>query len=89
MPLTAFSKASGEELDVDQVIRRLAGSGDANTSKLLQAGIPDAWRQVIREDLECPSCFTLGADLVRDAISTQGAKRVVRQACFRYPIHLP
>jgi hypothetical protein len=64
MSLTAFSKATGEELDVDHVIRRLAGNKEANTTALLLAGIPDAWRQVIREDMECPSCFTLGADLV-------------------------
>jgi len=89
MPLTAFSRATGEELDVEQVIRRLAGTKEANTTALLLAGIPDAWRRVIREDMECPSCFTLGADLVRDGVSATVSKRVVRQACFRYPTHRP
>ncbi|KAB8168483.1 hypothetical protein FKV24_016360 [Lysobacter maris] len=89
MPLTAFSKATGEELDVEQVLSRLARASSVDSTDLGPEGIPDAWRQIIREDMECPSCFTLGADLVREGVSTRGSKRIVRQACFRYPSHRP
>jgi hypothetical protein len=89
MPMTAFSKATGEELDVEQVLRRLARASGVDSTDLGSEDIPDAWRQVIREDMECPSCFTLGADLVREGVSTRGSKRIVRQACFRYPSHRP
>jgi len=40
-------------------------------------------RVVIRDDMECPSCFILGAELVQESASTQGTKRIMRQACFR------
>lgn len=89
MPLTAFSKANGEELDVEQVLSRLARASGVSDAGMAPEGIPDAWRQSIREDMECPSCFTLGADLVREGVASGGAKRIVRQACFRYPSHRP
>jgi hypothetical protein len=37
--------------------------------------------------MECPSCFILGAELVREGNSNNGKKKVVRQACFRFPQH--
>lgn len=89
MPLTAFSKATGEELDVEQILRRLGRDSGVDTTDLSPERIPDGWRQAIREDMECPSCFMLGAELVREGVSTQGTKRIVRQACFRYPAHRP
>jgi len=89
VPLTAFSSATGEELDVEQVLRRLARVSGVDSTDLDPEDIPAAWRQAIREDMECPSCFVLGAELVREGISTKGSKRIVRQACFRYPSHRP
>ena len=89
MPLTAFSKATGEELDVEQLLLRFARDSGIDRNALGPEGIPDAWRQAIREDMECPSCFILGAELVREGVSTQSTKRIVRQACFRYPAHHP
>jgi hypothetical protein len=89
VPLTAFSKATGEELDVEQLLRRLARARGVGGADLAPETIPDAWRQAIREDMECPSCFMLGAELVREGVSTRGTKRLVRQACFRYPAHRP
>ena len=86
MPLTAFSRRFEEELDVGQLLRRLSQAEGGRDGLELEA-IPDSWRRIVSQDMECPSCFTLGAELVREGVSTQGARRVVRQACFRYPTH--
>lgn len=88
MPLTAFQKTTGDELDVSQLLRRFALEGaDGQDSSSDQ--IPESWRTAIREEMECPSCFILGAELVREGYSSQGKKKVVRQACFRFPAHHP
>jgi hypothetical protein len=70
------------ELDVAQLMARLQAETKVPA---LPAGaaIPEAWRAHIYTDLECPSCFCRGAEVVRAGKSkTDG--RNVRQASFRF-----
>ena len=82
MPITAFSSSRGMELDVDQLLSRL--SEETAQSELGKSQvIPEAWKTHIASDLECPSCFQYGAEVVRAGRSkTDG--QVVRQAYFRF-----
>lgn len=89
MPITAFSKATGDELDVGQLLRRLAQRDGVNDAGAALEDIPETWRTEIRTDMECPSCFILGAELVREGVSKGANRKIVRQACFRYSEHLP
>lgn len=89
MPITAFSRASGDELDVAQVLQRLAGPTATEVGGIDLDAIPDSWREVVRTDMECPCCFVLGAELVRQATSRGASRRVLRQAYFRFSAHLP
>lgn len=87
MPITAFSRYYEKELDFTQIIGRLAS--DAGMSQLDSPApdeIPENWRQFIREDMECPCCFILGAELVRGARS-RGSNKIIRQPYFRYSQH--
>lgn len=89
MPLTAYSISEEKELDVEQVLRTL--SQRAEFKDLTSADqIPDSVRDFLRSDLECPCCFVIGADIVKEAIS-RTSKRAIRQACFRFtsPGHRP
>ena len=88
MPITAFSKATGDELDAGQLLRRMARRDGIHDADTAMENIPEAWRTEIRADMECPSCFIVGAELVREGISKGASKKVVRQACFRYAEHL-
>lgn len=84
MPLTAFSSSREMELDAEQLLTQLAlESGTAPPTK--GEAIPSHWKAHISTDLECPSCFTTGAEMVRAGKSkTDG--HVVRQAYFRFPL---
>jgi hypothetical protein len=88
MPLTAYSISTEKELDVEQLLSQTA----ERTSSSLTSfdSIPDAWRENFRVDLECPSCFITGAEVVSEAMSRSSGKKV-RQACFRFssPGHHP
>jgi hypothetical protein len=89
MPLTAYSISAGMELDVKQLLARLSDQyGLAIPQK--SENIPELWRDKIRTDIECPSCFIVGAEIVREANSRSSGK-VVRQPCFRFssPSHHP
>lgn len=87
VPLTAFSRSSGEEMDVAQLLQRLARTDGQEWTSDWES-VPEKWRMLAREDMECPSCFVLGAELVSEA-RERGSRRVIRQACFRFPMHRP
>lgn len=82
MPTTAFSKSFGREIDVEQLLRLLQGRPEGNVDTTL-ADLPPEWRAFIRQDVECPSCFKTGAELVAAGRSKSNG-RLVRQACFRF-----
>lgn len=82
MPITAFSSSRGMELDVEQILARMSEES-AQPGLGKAAAIPEAWKSHIATDLECPSCFRYGAEIVRAGRSkTDG--QVVRQAYFRF-----
>lgn len=86
MPLTAYSISHPGELDVEQTLHRLSARfGQPYTSV---GAIPEAWRAYLRDDLQCPSCFVTGAEVVRSATKTGTASR---QSFFRFttPGHRP
>lgn len=83
MPLTAYSISSEKELDVEQLLDQL--SARAGIGRISPEDLPDAWRAHIRTDLECPCCFVVGAEIVREAVSRTSG-RAVRQACFRFAV---
>lgn len=82
MPITAFSSSRGMELDVEQLLARLAEEG-AQAGLAKAAPIPEEWKSHISTDLECPSCFRRGAEVVR-AGRSKADGQVVRQAYFRF-----
>lgn len=83
MPLTAFSASRRMELDVQQLLTRLgAETGYVMPSK--STSIPESWKVHCSTDLECPSCFCTGAEVVRAGKSKVDG-RDVRQAYFRFP----
>ena len=89
MPITAFSRHYEDELDVTQIIGRLAAdSGISQADAPAPDEIPENWRRFIREDMECPCCFIVGAELVRGGRS-KGSNKVIRQPYFRYNQHHP
>lgn len=85
MPITAFSASTGHELDVAQMLKRLGMPTELPGGEA--SYIPDVLRTFIREDMECPCCFAIGAEVVREGRSTSG--KVIRQPCFRFPEHKP
>lgn len=83
MPLTAFSKTLGMELDVEQMldhISRREGLAPRAKSQVIN----EYERRIIRDDVECPSCFCEGAEVVSESVSTRSGKPS-RQAYFRFP----
>ena len=87
MPLTAYSISHPGELDVEQTLHRLSAQfGQPYTSL---DTIPEAWRDYLRTDLQCPSCFVTGAEVVRSATKKTG--KASRQSFFRFttPGHKP
>jgi hypothetical protein len=81
MPLTAYSISDEKEGDVEQLLRRL--SAQFGQSITAVESVPEPWRNFIRQDLQCPCCFVIGAEVVREAVSRATGKPV-RQACFRF-----
>lgn len=87
MPLTAYSISHPGELDVEQTLHQLSAQfGVPYTS---MDTIPEAWRDYLRTDLQCPSCFVTGAEVVRSATNKRG--KASRQSFFRFtaPGHKP
>ncbi|KTT67256.1 hypothetical protein NS383_01860 [Pseudomonas oryzihabitans] len=83
MPLTAFSTSRRMELDVQQLLVQLgAETGYVMPSKITP--IPESWKVHCSTDLECPSCFCTGAEVVRASKSKDDGHNV-RQAYFRFP----
>ncbi len=79
MPLTAYSTSYPGERDVDQILAQLSLQfGQPYTSV---QDIPEVWRAYLRSDLQCPSCFVTGAEVVRSATKTGKASR---QSYFRF-----
>jgi hypothetical protein len=70
------------ELDVEQLLVQLALETGSSTP-LKGEGVPQGWKAHISTDLECPSCFSIGAEIVRAGKSKTGG-HVVRQAYFRF-----
>jgi len=89
MPITAYSKSAGRELDVEQLLQYLA-QRDGIPALGRSDFIPDSWRAEIRQDVECPCCFILGAEVVRAGASRKTGEKI-RQPCFRFttPSHHP
>lgn len=86
MPLTAYSTSHPGEHDVEQILNRISAQfGQPYTSV---DTIPEAWRAFLRTDLQCPSCFVTGAEVVRSATKTGKGGR---QSFFRFtsPGHRP
>jgi hypothetical protein len=81
MPLTAYSISAEKELDVEQLLGRF--SAQAGIGPVSPEGVPDAWRAIIRADVQCPCCFVTGAEIVREAVSRASGK-AVRQSCYRF-----
>ncbi|WP_186207447.1 hypothetical protein [Burkholderia gladioli] len=86
MPLTAYSTTQRGELDVEQTLNRLAAQFGQPYASV--DAIPDAWRARLRIELQCPSCFVTGAEIVRPAVK---AGKASRQSFFRFttPGHRP
>jgi hypothetical protein len=89
MPLTAYSVSQEKELDVQQVLQ-IFSEKDGVQLPTPTTQIPESWRIHVRHDLECPSCFVTGAEIVREALA-HGSSARVRQPCFRFgtPGHRP
>lgn len=88
MPLTVFSLSQRKELDVKQLLVHLSTRLGRPVEST--AAIPEAWRQDLRTDLQCPCCFAFGAEVVRD-LAKNASGRARRQSFFRFttPGHRP
>lgn len=79
MPLTAYSTSLAGEHDVEQTLKLLSAKfGQPYTGV---DAISDALRAYLRIDLQCPSCFVTGAEIVRSAAKMG---KVSRQSYFRF-----
>jgi hypothetical protein len=86
MPLTAYSISHPGERDVEQTLNWISAKfGQPYTAV---DAISEAMRAYLRTDLQCPSCFVTGAEIVRSAAKTGKA---TRQSFFRFttPGHRP
>lgn len=82
MLLTGFYRSIGREVEVEQVLCHLA----KREGKEFSAGdddIPEKWREEIRNDIECPSCFITGAEVAKVSPPTL-AGSTKRRWGFRY-----
>lgn len=79
MPLTAYSISKPGELDVEQTLHRLSAQFGQPYASV--DAIPETWRTYLRTDLQCPSCFVTGAEVVRPATKKGKASR---QSFFRF-----
>lgn len=86
MPLTAYSISQPGEYDVDQTLNLISSKfGQSYTG---EEPIPENVRTHLRTDLQCPSCFVTGAEVVRSAVKKGKGSR---QSFFRFttPGHRP
>jgi hypothetical protein len=86
MPLTAYSISHPGERDVEQTLNWISAEfGQPYTGA---DSIPEAIRAFLRADLQCPSCFVAGAEVVRAPAKTGKGSR---QSFFRFttPGHRP
>ena len=86
MPLTAYSSSHPGEHDVEQTLHWAAAEfGLPNRPMEV---IPEALREFLRTDLQCPSCFINGAEIV---LSVKKSGKSGRQSFFRFtsPGHRP
>jgi len=76
-------------MDVEQLLLQLAKRDGTSAVERFDQ-IPPHWRAEIEHDIECPSCFVRGAEIVSAARSRTSGQRI-RQACFRFvsPGHHP
>lgn len=81
MPLTAYSISHPGERDVEQTLNWI--SAKFGPPYTIGDTIPEAFRDYLRTDLQCPSCFVTGAELVLSAKKTGKASR---QSFFRFSI---
>jgi hypothetical protein len=79
MPLTAYSTSHPGEHDVEQTLSWI--SVKFGQSRAEGSAIPEDVRTYLRTDLQCPSCFVTGAEIVRSAAKSGKANR---QAFFRF-----
>jgi hypothetical protein len=77
MPTTGYSQHYRRELDVEQLLGLIAGQETAKEQ------IDAALREWIRSDIQCPSCGSVGAQVVRVGHSPDSG-RATRQAHFRF-----
>ncbi|WP_079433724.1 hypothetical protein [Zoogloea sp. LCSB751] len=87
MPLTAYSISHSGELDVEQTLHQLSAQFGVPYTSV--DSIPEVWRDYLRIDLQCPSCFVTGAEVVRSTTKKTG--KASRQSFFRFttPGHKP
>lgn len=86
MPLTSFSISQPGEFDVEQTLTRVSAQfGQTHT---FADDIPENLRNYLRADLQCPSCFATGAEIVWMGKKNGGS---ARQSFFRFttPGHKP
>ncbi|WP_152566031.1 hypothetical protein [Lysobacter antibioticus] len=81
MLLTGFSHSIGHEVGVEQVLSILASREGIQFSADTDE-IPEIWREHIRQDIECPSCFVRGAEIAKVPASSVGISR--RRWCFQF-----
>ncbi|MBE3063295.1 MAG: hypothetical protein IMZ72_12725 [Cutibacterium acnes] len=81
MTFTAYSARYARELDVDQLLRLVTGAAPEAALDSTAAMSNPALQGAIA-DLECPSCFSKGASVVREGRNQKG--KAVRQAHFRF-----
>ncbi|OYY32422.1 MULTISPECIES: hypothetical protein [unclassified Polaromonas] len=81
MPLTAYSTSREREGDVEQILKQMSAQFEEPYNAA--DGIPEDWRAYLRIDLQCPSCFVTGAEVVRGAVATKTGK-ISRQSFFRF-----
>jgi hypothetical protein len=79
LPLTAYSISHPGEHDVEQTLNWV--SVQFGQPYLSVDHIPEVVREYLRSDLQCPSCFVTGAEIVRAATNTGKASR---QPFFRF-----
>lgn len=86
MPLTAYSTTYPGELDVEQILNRLSTLFKQPYTSV--DTIPETWRDYLRTDLQCPSCFVAGAEVVRSGVRNG---KISKQPFFRFttPGHKP
>ncbi|WP_144436699.1 hypothetical protein [Lysobacter antibioticus] len=81
MLLTGFSRSIGREVGVEQLLSILASREHIEFSAETDE-IPRRWREHIRRDIECPSCFVTGAEVAKLPAAFSGISK--RRWCFHF-----